>query len=209
MTTHPYHHGRLRTALLTEAERILREDGAENLSLRELARRAGVSHGAPRHHFPDRQSLLDALAEAGFLRLGDEVRAAIGGAAPDFEARLRATATAYVRFAVRESALLDLMFARKSGGEPNALTESFMGLSTAVGDLIHQGQQVGRLPPVDPERLRLLLVATLQGIAALIIAGRAPVNQMDALITDAITLFAGDHSRQQTPGRVPKDSAGS
>ncbi|MEU9349209.1 TetR/AcrR family transcriptional regulator [Streptomyces sp. NPDC048278] len=196
MTTRPYHHGHLRTTLLAEAECILREDGAEKLSLRELARRAGVSHAAPRHHFPDRQSLLDALAETGFLRLGDEVCGAIGDAAPDFEAQLRATATAYVRFAVRESALLDLMFARKSGGKQTGLTESFIRLSTTVGDLIRKGQQAGRLPPADPERLRLLLVATLQGIAALIISGRAPANQTDALIADAITLFTGDHCQQ-------------
>src|SRR5262249_42865731 len=73
----PYHHGRLRAALLTEAERVLREDGIEALSLRELARRAGVSHAAPRRHFTDRQALLDALAEAGFTRLADEMHAAI------------------------------------------------------------------------------------------------------------------------------------
>ncbi len=58
----------------------MRERGVQELSLRELAREVGVSHGAPRRHFPDRQALLDALAEAGFARLGAELRAAVDGA---------------------------------------------------------------------------------------------------------------------------------
>lgn len=64
-------------------------------------------------HFSDRQALLDALAEAGFVRLGAELRAAIDQAADEFEPRLQATASAYVRFATRDGALLELMFAGK------------------------------------------------------------------------------------------------
>ena len=74
---------------------------AGQLSLRELARQVGVSHGAPRRHFSDRQALLDALAEAGFARLGGELRTAADGAGEDFEARLQATGGAYVRFATQ------------------------------------------------------------------------------------------------------------
>src|ERR1700674_245384 len=107
----PYHHGNLRTALLVAAERTVRERGVQDLSLRELAREVGVSHGAPRRHFPDRQALLDALAEAGFARLGADLRAAVDVGGEDFEARLRATAAAYVRFATRHAALLELMVA--------------------------------------------------------------------------------------------------
>ncbi len=81
MSERPYHHGNLRAALLEQAERTVRERGVQDLSLRELAREVGVSHGAPRRHFPDRQALLDALAEAGFARLGTELRSAVDGAA--------------------------------------------------------------------------------------------------------------------------------
>src|ERR1700761_1366988 len=103
----PYHHGHLRTTLLAEAERALSEDGIEALSLRELARRAGVSHAAPRRHFADRKALLDALAEAGFTRLAGEVRAAIDDADGDYPARLRAADTAYERFAIRDARLTE------------------------------------------------------------------------------------------------------
>ncbi|HEX4215566.1 MAG TPA: TetR/AcrR family transcriptional regulator [Candidatus Dormibacteraeota bacterium] len=189
MTDRPYHHGRLRAALLAAAERTLREQGTEGLSLRDLARRAGVSHAAPRRHFADRQALLDALAEAGFARLGDEVRAALDGAGEDYDAQLRAAATAYVRFAARDAALLELMFSAKNAGQPGALPEASERLFTAASDLISQGQRAGTLPPGDPERLRLLLIATLQGIAALLTSGRAPAGQADALITDTVALF--------------------
>src|ERR1700686_3355801 len=93
----PYHHGNLREALLQAAERTVRERGVQDLSLRELAREIGVSHAAPRRHFPDRQALLDALAEAGFARLGADLRTAGDRAGEDFQAKLRATAAAYLR----------------------------------------------------------------------------------------------------------------
>src|SRR5258705_8258338 len=105
MTERPYHHGNLRRALLEQAERTLRERGVQALSLRELAREVGVSHGAPRRHFPDRQSLLDALAQAGFERLGAELREAVAAAGEEFEPRLRAIAAAYIRFAIEDAAL--------------------------------------------------------------------------------------------------------
>jgi AcrR family transcriptional regulator len=186
MTDRPYHHGHLRAALLDEAERTLREQGIDALSLRDLARQAGVSHAAPRRHFADRQALLDALAEAGFTRLGAEVSAAIDGAGKDYRARLRAAATAYVHFATADAALLQLMFSVKNS---RALPDSSVRLFATVSDLIDQGQQAGVLPPGDPDRLRLLLVATLQGVAALIVSGGVAGGQADALITDAVTLF--------------------
>jgi AcrR family transcriptional regulator len=186
----PYHHGHLRAALLAEAERTLSEDGIEALSLRELARRAGVSHAAPRRHFADRQALLDALAEAGFTRLADEVRTAIDDADGDYPARLRAAAAAYVRFATRDAALTELMFAAKNAADSSGPREAAARLFTIIGDLIGQGQHAGALPPGDPYRLQLLFGATLQGIAALVTSGRIPPGQADTLITDAIALFS-------------------
>jgi AcrR family transcriptional regulator len=191
MTGRPYHHGRLRAVLLAEAERTLREQGIEALSLRDLARQAGVSHAAPRRHFADRQALLDALAETGFARLGDEMRAAIDDAGQDHQAQLRAMAAGYVRFATRDPALMELMFAAKNDDPSAPLRAASERLFSAFGDLIRQWQQAGTLPPGDPERLRLLLIATLQGIAALITSGRAQPGQAEALITDAVALFTG------------------
>jgi AcrR family transcriptional regulator len=197
MADRPYHHGHLRDTLLAEAERTLREQGVEQLSLRDLARQAGVSHAAPRRHFADRQALLYALAGAGFARLADEVAAAIEAAGPDFRARLRATGATYVRFATEDPALMELMFTAKSAhapGEPAAasgeVAEGAGRLFTIVGDLIREGQRTGQLPPGDPERLRLLFMATAQGIAGLVTPGRPGAGQADSLLDDAVAMFA-------------------
>jgi AcrR family transcriptional regulator len=203
MADRPYHHGNLRATLLGEAERTLRDQGIDALSLRDLARQAGVSHAAPRRHFADRQALLDALATSGFTRLGNDVRAAIDAAGDDYQSRLRAVATAYVGFATRDAALLELMFAAKNAGpdaknagpgaknadQSAALSEASERLFTTVGELIRQGQQTGELPDGDPGRLLLLLVATMLGIAALTTSSRVPADQTDALIADAVALF--------------------
>jgi AcrR family transcriptional regulator len=185
----PYHHGNLRAALLAEAEQTLRDQGIGELSLRDLARQAGVSHAAPRRHFADRQALLDALAEVGYLRLGDEVRAAIDAAGDDYEARLRAAASAYVRFAIHDAALLELMYVVKRGPHSAALDEAFGRLFRTFDDLIHAGQ-AGELRPGDPDRIRLLLLAAVQGVAGLVTSGSVAAGQADELIADAVALFA-------------------
>ncbi len=77
-----YHHGDLRAVILTEAARLVAERGAEQVSLRELARGAGVSHAAPAHHFTDRRGLFTALATQGFRLLADALRRARGGISP-------------------------------------------------------------------------------------------------------------------------------
>jgi AcrR family transcriptional regulator len=189
MSARPYHHGNLRTALLEQAERTVRERGVQDLSLRELAREIGVSHGAPRRHFPDRQALLDALAETGFARLGAELRRAADGAGGDFEARLRATAAAYVRFATDDAALLELMFAGKHRVESGALHEAADRAFSVLLELIQQGQAEGALEPGEPERIGLVLFATVQGIAALVTGGMVQADQLDALVADAIAHF--------------------
>ena len=79
-------------------------------------------------------------------------------------------------------------------------------LFTAFGDLIDQGQQAGVLPPGNPERLRLLLIATLQGIATLVTSRQIHAGQVDALVTDAIALFTRDRpAARQAPYRDRKE----
>jgi len=189
MANRPYHHGNLRAALLAEAERTLREQGSEQLSLRELARQVGVSHGAPRRHFADRQALLDALAQTGFARLGDQLRAALDAVGDDYEARFRATATAYVRFATRDAALLELMFAGRQGTQVAALHEAAAGAFSALVEIVQEGQASGVVERGDPERMALLLFATVQGIAAVANAGIVAPKRLDGLVGDAIGRF--------------------
>jgi AcrR family transcriptional regulator len=184
-----YHHGNLRAALLAQAEQTLRQHGLDGLSLRELARQIGVSHGAPRRHFADRQALLEALAESGFGRLGAQLRAAADTAGEDYEARLHAIGLAYVRFAISDAALLELMFAGKERGQAGALHEATDRASSVILELIEEGQANGALEPGEPERIGLLLFATMQGIAALVTVGIVAPDQVDSLVADAIGRF--------------------
>ncbi|WP_435158532.1 TetR/AcrR family transcriptional regulator, partial [Amycolatopsis sacchari] len=189
MPDRPFHHGNLRAALLDEAEKVLRERGARALSLRELARAAGVSHGAPRTHFIDRNALLDALAERGFLRLTAEMRTAADGATGDHAALLRAVASAYVRFAVREPALLDLMFAAKVDGPSKEVQHAAEALFETMAGIMNAGVKAGAYNANDVTRFTLLLSATMQGIASLVASRRITPPQGESLIDDAITVF--------------------
>ncbi len=105
----PYHHGNLREALLDRAERKLEVAGVQGLSLRELARELGVSHGAPRPHFLDKQALLDALAARGLERLGVALDESLSEAEGSFTDRLEIFAATYVEFATRRPAMLKLI----------------------------------------------------------------------------------------------------
>ena len=101
----PYHHGDLRQAILTAAVAALAESGPAQLSLRDLARRAGVSHAAPAHHFGDKAGLLTAIAAQGYHLLADALTA-VQQRSTDF----LEVGVAYVCFAVDHRAHFELMF---------------------------------------------------------------------------------------------------
>jgi AcrR family transcriptional regulator len=105
-----YHHGELREALLNAAEWLLARRGTEALSLRDVARRAGVSHAAPYHHFAGLDELLAALAERSFLQLGAAMQSGVDAHPGDARAQLLAIAAAYVDFARLRPARFRLMF---------------------------------------------------------------------------------------------------
>ncbi|MBL7255510.1 TetR/AcrR family transcriptional regulator [Paractinoplanes lichenicola] len=191
----PFHHGNLREVLLEQAEVMLRAEGVDGLSLRELARQAGVSHGAPRSHFIDRQALLDALAERGFDRLTERVVAALRDPGLDRE-RLRLVGRAYVAFAVENAALMELMFASKSNGPAGPVQEAAGRLFTVLdGGLADSAGDDTR------ERFKLLFAATVQGTATLIAAQRVTPEQGETLIDDAMeALLTSALGSQVLPG---------
>jgi len=101
----PYHHGHLRQAILAAAVDALTESGPARLSLRELARRAGVSHAAPAHHFGDKAGLLTAVAAEGYTLLADALATAQQQTGDFLD-----VGVAYVRFAIEHRAHFDVMF---------------------------------------------------------------------------------------------------
>jgi len=200
MTQRPFHHGNLRAVLLDEAAAVVRESGVDGLSLRDLARRAGVSHGAPRSHFVHRQALLDALAEVGFERLTADVRRALDGGGR-LRVRFRRVAHAYVDFAVDDAALMDLMFQAKTTDEPGTVREAaatlFATLDAAVGPAVPDGA-------ADESRdlFKMLFAATMQGIAALVAAGRLERSAGDRLVDAAMdTMLDSELGRRVVTAR--------
>lgn len=105
-----YHHGDLRAALLQAAEEELTEKGIESFSLRSVAKRAGVSHAAPAHHFGDAKGLLTALAAEGFRRFVQTQNRREAAMPPDPQEQLVAAGLGYVDFALANPALFRLIF---------------------------------------------------------------------------------------------------
>lgn len=197
MATRSYHHGNLREELLVHARETVRTHGLEALSLRELARRAGVSHAAPRRHFATRQELLDALVFDGFASLGETLRIASERSGDSLGEQFHAVATAYIGFATRDPDLVELMFAakhrdaedREVPGDPAAVEAAADAAFAPVLALILRGQADGVLPAGDPERVGLGQLATIHGIASLHTAGMIAPDQVDDLVEDAVAGF--------------------
>jgi AcrR family transcriptional regulator len=133
----PYHHGALRDALLEAAKRVLERDGLSGLTLRAVAREAGVSHAAPSHHFGDLTGLVSELAAIGFAHFNAAMRAA-GSAAAMPADRAMARARAYVGYAQAHPGMYGLMFRteRLDMTRPSlceAANAAFAGLAGAIG----------------------------------------------------------------------------
>jgi AcrR family transcriptional regulator len=172
--------------LLTRAEETLRMSGVDGLSLRELARDAGVSHGAPRRHFKDKRALLDALAVEGFTRL-DAVLARANREGGRFADRLSDVAIAYVRFATGHPALLELMFSSKHELDASAELKTAANACFArLEDLVRSGQASGELAAADLQQVGTIVFASLQGITALVNTEMAGDADLDALTVSTV-----------------------
>lgn len=175
-----YHHGDLRAALLEAAEAVLEENGIEGFSLRAVAKRAGVSHAAPAHHFKDTGALLTALAAIGYKRFveGQEVREASSPQNPSDQ--MIANGLGYVDFAIKHPALFRLIF---SSNRTNYEDEELTNAANAAFEKLVSGigQLRGSDPRTDEDGMVDVLAAwcIVHGIADLLNAGRlGPLNDM-------------------------------
>src|SRR4029450_13468313 len=130
-----YHHGDLRVVLLEAGEAELAERGIEGFSLRGVAKRAGVSHAAPAHHFRDANGLLTALAAEGFRRFVDKQRLRQQAADKDALSQLVAAGMGYIDFAMAHPALFRLMFSSdRPDHEAGELQGAARAAYTQLGD---------------------------------------------------------------------------
>lgn len=204
-----YHHGDLRNALIAAGRALLAEEGLAGLDLRKVARRAGVSHAAPYRHFADKQALLAAIAEDGFMRLAEQTNAALATAAEDSRAQLLALALAYSRFAQANPAHMREMFSGLTidrTAYPSLYTASKIAFAQTVA-LIERGQARGEIGPGDPTQLVVTTWSLIHGLSMLVIENQIPSARDDAaaidlLISDAMrTLYDGLARPERTSNR--------
>lgn len=168
-----YHHGDLERSLLDAAEIELEENGLEKFSLRAVAKRASVSHGAPAHHFKNTDGLLTALAARGydkFIRMQDE-REAVADKTP--HAKLAASGLGYIDFATSHSALFRLMFASERTDKADPALSS--AANAAFEKLVAHIEAIrGVDPHNDQEAMSDVLTCwgIVHGLADLTIADR-------------------------------------
>lgn len=184
-----YHHGDLRQALIDAAIALIAERDANSLSLREVARRVGVSHAAPYRHFQDKEDLLVAVAEEGFAGLTAAMLRGIDQAPDDPLERLAATGIAYVQFAIAHPSHYRVMF----GNFPLAKlapAEASNANINAFGVLLKQiqlGQETGVVRPGDITQLGLVAWSLVHGLAMLLIDRQLPFTQPDEI--NALAIF--------------------
>jgi AcrR family transcriptional regulator len=174
MAKDSYHHGDLKAAILGQAAALVAERGADGISLRELARVAGVSHAAPAHHFTDRRGLFTALAAEGFRLLA----AALTDARPEFID----AAKAYVRFALDHPGLYDAADPGLAEAEAAASAELARGVATLTDPKAE----------ADPEAAALAAWSLVHGFALLWLNGAtdtsgdpiATVERLAAILFD-------------------------
>jgi AcrR family transcriptional regulator len=181
----PYHHGDLREALLSAALAILEEgEGVAGLSLREAARRAGVSAMAPYRHFADKEALLAAVATIGFERLGKALAAA--DADSDSKAALNAQGVSYVAFACAQPALFRLMFGTHAPTKCGAL-----GAAADVAFHLLADRVAAQAPPALTMPLTLASWALVHGLAMLAVDGQlAQFGASPVSLAEQVTALA-------------------
>ncbi|UQA90705.1 TetR/AcrR family transcriptional regulator [Streptomyces halobius] len=182
-----YHHGDLPAALTAAAIELLDERGMEQVTVREVARRAGVSPGAPFRHFADRQALLTAvadhiLADFGEWQLG--VVADTGGSV------MRAFGLGFVRFAIRHPRRFELIRTRVFGdSRPAELHRRLTDIERVFTDVIIADQEAGVLRPGDPAIVGLAGQAVVYGLSQMIVDGYLPPDRAEQLAEQVLDTF--------------------
>jgi AcrR family transcriptional regulator len=171
----PYHHGALREALLQAAERVLERDGLSGLTLRAVAREAGVSHAAPTHHFGDLTGLVSELAAIGFRQFNAAMASACEAASLPLD-RALARPKAYVAYAQAHPGMYGLMFRteRLDYSRPSlheAAETSFAGLANAIGAM-RQEQIAGDRLTLDQAAAIARAWSLVHGFTTLLLEGR-------------------------------------
>jgi AcrR family transcriptional regulator len=182
-----YHHGDLRAALLDAALEVLEEGGATALSLRAVARRAGVSPAAPYRHYADREALVSAVAAVGYLDLAERLGAA--HPAPSTAEQLADVAVAYVRFAIERPALFRIMFSEPCDRDNDERVAATAAVTLYLREIVARA-----FPDSDPAALAPAIWALVHGLAFLHLDGKLDATDpaaVDQRVRGAVAAILG------------------
>lgn len=201
-----YHHGDLRAALLDAAVEVIDEIGPPGLTIREVARRAGVSHAAPYRHFNDRDDLILTAVEHGFDLLQDTMEKAKAAAQDDPISQFAASGLAYLDFALNNPAYYRVMFSGdllSPTGNVSLRHTSREALDEMVTS-ITECQELGLVRQGNPVTFALTILSTLHGFVSMVNDNRvqhlvdSDYTLEDLRDTVLENLFAGIGNNQQT-----------
>ena len=203
----PYHHGDLRRVLIDAAMQLVGEGGPEAVSVREAARRAGVSPGAPFRHFPSRDALMNAVAEEAQRRFRAEIEASLADAPPgDPLGRFRRLGMAYLSWAMKNPTHFEIISSRRFFDHDRSagVTSDNAELIALTERLLAEAISAGQLGPVDLKLVQIAGRALVYGFARMNIDGHLPrwgVSDADVEQTAAgiIDLFIAGIARHVTP----------
>ena len=173
----PYHHGDLRRVLIDAALQLVGEGGPEAVSVREAARRAGVSPGAPFRHFPSRDALMQAVAEEAQRRFRAEIEAALAAAAPgDPLGRFRCLGLAYLRWAMRNPTHFEIISSRRffDHDRAAAISRDNAELIELTERTLAEAFAAGQLRSAHLKRVQIAGRALVYGFARMNIDGHFP-----------------------------------
>ncbi len=196
-SSRPYHHGDLRRALVDAALELIAAEGARALTLREVARRAGVSHTAPYRHFASKEALLAAVAEEGFRGLRSAMLDRMNEAGDDPLLRFRESGVGYVLFAVQHPAHFRVIFGSELPGRSDypALAEAGAAAFAVLIDALQACQQAGVVRSALVYDQALAAWSLVHGLAMLLVDGQlAPwggsprAEALARMVTDTLQL---------------------
>jgi AcrR family transcriptional regulator len=192
-----YHHGNLREVLVARALALAAEGGIEAVSIREVARRAGVSPAAPFRHFSDKQMLMTAVAEEAMSRFRAEIGAVLAREpSPDPIRRLRAIGRAFLDWARRNPTHFEIISSRRSIDFDGSavLRPANAEIQARVAALLQEAAGQGRLRVDDPQLIQIAARALVYGLSRMLIDGHFPAwdvaeADVEAVMAKALDLF--------------------
>lgn len=198
-----YHHGDLKNALIEAGIKILAKEGVSGLSLRKVAKEAGVSHSAPYAHFADKQSLIAAISTEGFKQLYAELDEAILAHSGNPKEQLLEGAWAYVQFAMKNTGTFKIMFSGVLEKEKDypAFVEISRKTFEKVTDVVKACQDAGTLHAAPPDVMAVAVWGQIHGVISLILEGQVSHVVLDRFSIREIVSVALKQGMSGKPSR--------